>query len=242
MNIAFVPARSGSKRLPNKNIKRLNGKPLVYWTLKAFLDSRCFDKVYLSSDSQEYYQVISDFISDDRLVFHKRTTEQAGDSVKIFDYIKSSYHQFSSDDDLFAMGLPTAPLRSSEHVSQAYHLATSQSRPIFSACEYSFPISFAFTLSTNDQQNQDLSYSSWDAVFPADSPMVTGNTRSQDQLSCYHPNGAIYIIPKAGNLSKMNTFYDGALPFIMTASASVDIDNKTDFLHAESLMKLQQTG
>ena len=55
-NIAFVPARSGSKLLPNKNIRILNGKPLVYWSIIAFLESGCFDKVIFSSDS-EYYLI-----------------------------------------------------------------------------------------------------------------------------------------------------------------------------------------
>lgn len=236
MKVAFVPARSGSKRVPNKNIRSLNGKPLVYWSLKAFLDSDCFDKVFFSSDSEEYFQTVSHYISDERLLFHQRSREQAGDSVKIFDYIKNTYREFSANGDLFAMGLPTAPLRTSEHVSEALHLALHHSRPVFSACEYSFPVSFAFRLS----ESSDSFNSGWEALLPTASPMCTGNTRSQDQAACYHPNGAIYILPEADKLSTMKTFYTGALPYIMNSSSSVDIDNELDFLIAETIMKTHQ--
>jgi CMP-N,N'-diacetyllegionaminic acid synthase len=49
--IAIVPARSGSKRLPDKNIKKLAGKPLVVWTLEACIDCDFVDKVIFSTDS-----------------------------------------------------------------------------------------------------------------------------------------------------------------------------------------------
>ena len=47
MNIAFIPVRAGSKSIPLKNIKIINGKPLVYWTAKAANDAKCIDKVII---------------------------------------------------------------------------------------------------------------------------------------------------------------------------------------------------
>lgn len=52
--MAVIPARSGSKGLPGKNIKELCGKPLLAWTIEAALESSCFDKVLVSTDSLEY--------------------------------------------------------------------------------------------------------------------------------------------------------------------------------------------
>ena len=50
MNIAFIPVRGGSKSIPLKNIKLINGKPLVYWTLKSANDAKCIDKVIIEAN------------------------------------------------------------------------------------------------------------------------------------------------------------------------------------------------
>ena len=57
LNIAIIPARGGSKRLPGKNIKLLAGKPLICWTIDAALQSQLFDLVLVSTDSPDIAQV-----------------------------------------------------------------------------------------------------------------------------------------------------------------------------------------
>ena len=56
-NIAIIPARAGSKGLPDKNIKLLNGKPLLQYSVEAALGSGCFDKVMVSTDSGKYAEI-----------------------------------------------------------------------------------------------------------------------------------------------------------------------------------------
>ena len=59
MNItAFIPARSGSTRLKNKNIKKLLHYPLFFWTIKSCIESKKFDKIIFSSDSESYYKIL----------------------------------------------------------------------------------------------------------------------------------------------------------------------------------------
>jgi CMP-N-acetylneuraminic acid synthetase len=225
--VAFVPARSGSKRLPGKNIKMLADKPLVVHTLEAFVNAQKVDKVIFSTDSQEYWDIANRFINSDKLVLDYREPEQAGDKVKIFDYLKDSYQKiFTDPNDVFLMGLPTVPLRNSQHVDEAIALFEKKEQPVFSATEYGFPISFAFY----DEEEQ------WTPVFDH-SPMLTGNTRSQDQKIAYHPNGAIYVrkINDFQN-SKLLTLYQNAVPYLMSRTHSVDIDNPIDFLVAEAIL------
>ena len=81
------------------------------------------------------------------------------------------------------MGLPTVPLRNEHHISDCIALFEDQNKAIFSATSYGFPITFAF----HKDEHQG-----WKPTF-SDSPMLTGNTRSQDHLPAYHPNGAIYV-------------------------------------------------
>lgn len=225
---AIVPARSGSKRLPHKNIKSLAGKPLLIWTLEACVRVDRIDTVILSTDSKKYWKIAKDHISSDKLILDYRHPDEAGDTVKIFDYLKEKRHKiFGEREGAFILALPTVPLRKSNHIDEAITQFEGRGIPVFSATTYGFPISFAFSM---DDANR------WLPAFD-DSPMLTGNTRSQNQKEVYHPNGAIYI-RAIKDLAKpeLMTLYEGAIPYFMERSASVDIDAITDFRIAESLI------
>jgi CMP-N,N'-diacetyllegionaminic acid synthase len=224
---AFVPARCGSKRLPNKNIKELAGKPLIVWTLQACVEVKKIDKVILSTDSMEYWDVANKHIKSDKLELDYRNSEDAGDTIKIFDYLKESRDKiFKNRDGAFILALPTVPLRQSHHIDEAISQYENNNVPVFSATNYGFPISFAFY---SDEQGN------WSPVL-AENPMNTGNTRSQNQHAAYHPNGAIYV-RSINDLSdkELVTLYQDAKPYLMDREASVDIDREIDFTIAEAL-------
>lgn len=226
--VAIVPARSGSKRLPHKNIKPLGGKPLIVWSLEACVQVAKIDTVILSTDSMEYWDIAKDHVRSDKLVLDYRDPEEAGDTVKIFDYLKEKQTKIFGDrTGAFILALPTVPLRKSSHIEEAISLFEKEWAPVFSATTYGFPISFAF------QMNE---VGGWSPIFD-DSPMITGNTRSQNQKEAYHPNGAIYVrtIDDLANPELM-TLYQGAEPYFMDSSVSIDIDNDIDFLQAEALL------
>ena len=60
--VAFIPARSGSTRLKNKNIKKLLHYPLFFWTVKSCIESKKFDKIIFSSDSEKYYTILKKYL------------------------------------------------------------------------------------------------------------------------------------------------------------------------------------
>jgi CMP-N,N'-diacetyllegionaminic acid synthase len=226
---AFVPARSGSKRLPNKNIKLLGGKPLFVWTLEACVNSEKVDRVLFSTDSAEYWELAKQHISSDKLMLDDRSSEEAGDKVKIFDYLQGKAETlFSDQNGHFILCLPTMPFRTASDIDKAIAMLENTGKPVFSAIEYDFAVSFAFKM---DGEN------SWEPVFE-ESPLVTGNTRSQDQFDAFHPNGAIYVRAIKDLLEpSLNTFYENAVPFIMDREKSVDIDTEKDFMKAEVMIK-----
>lgn len=224
---AFVPARSGSKRVPSKNIKLLAGKPLVVWTLEAFVNCESIDKVIFSTDSMEYWDIAMRHLQSDKLQLDFRTPDEAGDKVKVFDYLKQNHTKiFNGGWQNFVMGLPTVPFRNAQHVLEAIQLFETSRKPVFSATEYGFPVSFAF------YQDVDLG---WKPMFEH-SPMITGNTRSQDQAPAFHPNGALYV-REISDLDKAetNTLYHHAIPYLMDRNHSVDIDNEADFIVASAI-------
>ncbi len=228
-NIAFVPARSGSKRLKDKNVRILYKKPLVVWSLEACINSYKIDEVVFSTDSKDYVDLVKSFIDSPKLRIHMRSNVEAGDNIKIFDYLKENAGKiFGTEEGRFIMALPTMPLRNETHIDQALKLSDDFAKPVFSAVEYDFPVSFAFEITEEK---------AW-APMISNSPMLTGNTRSQDQKKMYHPNGAIYIRSiKDLNAPSLKTIYQGAIPMIMDKLESVDIDTMDDFVFAETLMK-----
>ena len=205
------------------------------WTLEACLAASSVEKVIFSTDSLEYWKTVTKFIKSNRLQLSLRTPKEAGDKVKIFDYIQQNLDSiFNETVDRLLLALPTMPLRSSEHIEQAISLSNQNDQcGIFSAAEYEAPVSFAFSI---EQDNI------WHPLLET-SPMVTGNTRSQDQKCFYHPNGAIYIKPLA-NMRKptTKTFYQDSLPYLMSRAESVDIDTEFDFHLAESLLGRNRGG
>lgn len=228
--VAFIPARSGSKRIPNKNIKMLAGRPLMVWTLEASIASKEISTVILSTDSEKYINIAKNYIQNDKLKFDLRESSDASDNMKIFDYLVLKKEKIfrDIDEECFILALPTVPLRRTKHFEEAIVLFEKMKKPIFSASEYEFPISFAFTIN----QRED-----WVPLFE-DSPMVTGNTRSQDNSSAYRPNGAIYV-RKISDLEnkELKTLYENAIPYLMEQNCSIDIDNETDFQKVEVMLK-----
>ncbi len=225
---AIVPARSGSKRIRDKNITMLAGKPLVVWTLEACVNVEKIDSVIISTDSKEYWDLVNEYISSDKLKLDFREQEDAGDQVKIFDYIKNKSDKiFFNNSEVFILALPTVPLRSYSHIEECILLYEKTNQPVFSACEYEFPVSFSFSMS-NDK---------WKPYFK-DSPMMTGNTRSQNQITSYHPNGAIYVreIKDLQN-KELSTLYENAIPYFMEREYSIDIDTNADLAYADFMIK-----
>ena len=224
---AFIPARSGSKRLKNKNIKMLAGKPLLVWSLNACIESDSIDEVILSTDSMDCWNIANEYIKSDKLKLDFRTEKEAGDTIKIFDYLKEKRDKiFTDKTGAFILTLPTVPLRTKDHINEAIEKFNKEKLPVFSATSYGFPISFAFYGKNNE----------WIPVYD-ESPMLTGNTRSQNQKEVFHPNGAIYIrLISDLNKPDLKTLYDDAIPYYMDRESSVDIDNEIDFKIAEALL------
>lgn len=225
---AIIPARSGSKRLPHKNIKHLGDKPLIAWTLEACILSNKINEVILSTDSIDYWNIANKCLDSSKLKLDLREPADASDTIKIFDYLKTRQKKIFEDrTGAFILALPTVPLRRSHNIDEAIDLFETTGKPVFSATNYGFPISFSFTITESGN---------WQSLLP-NSPMITGNTRSQNQEEAYHPNGAIYV-RNIKDLSRVNlsSLYQDAVPYLMSREASIDIDNEIDFKIASSLL------
>ncbi|MCK5110895.1 MAG: acylneuraminate cytidylyltransferase family protein [Arcobacteraceae bacterium] len=219
--LAIIPARGGSKRLPNKNILNLNGKPLISYSIEAGLKSNYINKVLVSSNSDEILDISKQFKSQTI----KRPEHLATDTTTVFDTIK---HVIENNEhfEYIVLLQPTSPLRTSKHIDEAIELLEEKDADaIISVCETEHSPLWANTLP------QDGSFKG----FMRDEIL---NKRSQDLEKYYRINGAVYICKISKLLEEKTLFLqDNIFAYKMEQIDSVDIDTKLDFLTAQVILE-----
>jgi len=112
MTVAIITARSGSKGLPNKNIRELGGIPLLGWVIKALSKSKLVNNIILSTDSDEYFKIGSKFNS--KLIYHKRPLPLAEDVPSEFVILDAmnTLKQYFENESLITLVQPTTPFLS----------------------------------------------------------------------------------------------------------------------------------
>jgi len=218
--LAIIPARGGSKRLPNKNILNLNGKPLIAYSIEAALQSKYINNVVVSSDSDNILNIAKSF----KAQTIKRPDYLATDTAKSFDAIKHTIENMPHYDYIVLLQ-PTSPLRDANNIDQAINLLEQKNADAIisvSAMEHS-PL-WANTLDDNLSMKNFLK----DEVL---------NKRSQDLETYYRLNGAIYIA-KTNKLLEEETFFlkDNIFAYIMSRENSIDIDEDIDFQLAKIIL------
>jgi len=223
-NIAIIPARSGSKGLKDKNIKLLNGKPLMAYTIEAAQKSNLFDEVFVSTDSEEYARIARSFGAS---VPFLRNKDLSSDTASSWDVVKdslSNYKKVGKEFDTVALLQPTSPLRKSDDIINAYDkMKIENANAIVSVCEVDHSPLWCNTLPGNsslkDFINQDLI-----------------KKPRQGLETYYRINGAIYIVKTDYLISTENIYGNNCYATIMPKENSVDIDDLVDFRIAEALM------
>jgi CMP-N,N'-diacetyllegionaminic acid synthase len=117
--VALIPARKGSKRIPDKNIQLLGGKPLIYWTIKSALESKVFDYIVVSTDSMEYNKLAQDFGA--HVVI--RPDKSGLDSSPDIEWVEHALNVLKNNGlyyENFSILRPTSPFRTSETIKRAY--------------------------------------------------------------------------------------------------------------------------
>jgi len=227
-NLAIIPARKGSKRLPRKNVLPIDGKPLICYTIEAVVASAQFDTIIVSSDDEEVLETASSY---SQVTTEFRDVSLAGDKVKVIDLIKSIADRPGYVDrfDLIGLMLPTCPFRTAEHIRNGIGLLSDEDFSVVSVCEMQDPVQLSLSI------NPDSLVMNPEALF-SPSPLVTGETRSQDFEQYYRVNGGFYISWIKKFVQKKNFFQGQVKAFEMPALHSVDIDYEIDILFAELLL------
>ena len=225
--IAIIPARSGSKGLKDKNIKKLNGMPLMGYTIEAAIKSGIFDTVHVSTDSKVYAEIAMLLGADEPFL---RDAMNSGDAASSWDAVREVIRKYDEEGkrfDICVLLQPTSPLRDAEDICKAYELYESKgAASLTSVTELDHPVQWSFAL-------DDTLFMKEFAVSPYK------DCRRQELQKHYRENGAIYIVSVKDIMDKQFDFYSPkCVAYIMERQKSIDIDTIHDFVVAESLLKM----
>ena len=225
MRVAVIPARGGSKRIPRKNIRSFNGKPMIAWSVEAAIASGCFDAVYVSTDDAETAEVAR--LSGAEVPFI-RPPELSDDHTGTVPVIKHAV-KWALDNNLpveeACCIYATAPFVQAQDIAKAYEILTRE------GCDYVFPVTtFDFPI--------------WRAVSVTPSgrlEMLNPQfyaSRSQDLKEALHDCGQFYWGRRDAWLAEVPIFSPGAAPLVIPRYRVQDIDTEEDWAYAEIIFDL----
>ena len=196
-------------------------------TIEAVIYSQCFDKIIFSSDDDEMLKIVAKF---KEVKVKRRCPSLAGDSVKVIDLVKkiAADHEREKFDQI-GLFLPTCPFRSSKHISEGIKLLSKQDFSVISVSEMNDPLQLSLSV------DLETKIANPEAII-SPSPLVTGETRSQDFTNYYRVNGGFYIAWMKKFLDKENFFQGTVKAYIMDRLHSVDIDHAFDLDYANMLI------
>ena len=211
--IAIIPARSGSKGLPNKNILMLGNKPLIAYTIEAALKSKEFERVIVSTDSLEYKCIAKKFGAE---VFI-RSEELSNDKASSFVVIEDVLNKIETSVDYFVLLQVTSPFRNENHIKESIEIFEN------GISEYDFLVSM---------QKSDKSSSLIKPIYDSgtlEEYNIDYSNYSRQKYDEYHPNGAIFIGKVKEYLEQKHFFGKRAKAYFMNKEDSIDIDDSLDF-------------
>lgn len=215
--IAIIPARGGSKGIPEKNIKSLNDKPLIHYTIEAALESSEINEVIVSTDDEKISDVAAN--AGAKIPF-RRPAELAEDESATEPVVRHSLNNMDGEFEQFVLLQPTSPLRTATHVTEALRRFHSQSVQSLISVVPTHAYRWVRTADGAQQVNYDGE-----------------RARRQDKTPEYEENGAIYVTNCEAFLQTENLTAGQTELYKMDERSSVDIDEPYDLWLAEQIME-----
>jgi N-acylneuraminate cytidylyltransferase/CMP-N,N'-diacetyllegionaminic acid synthase len=224
--LVIIPARSGSKGLPDKNIKIINGKPLMAWSIEAGLKSKYIDRLIVSTDSEKYAEIAKDFGAEVPFI---RPDKFSTDESSRKDVIRHCLDFFTNTNELYDYIIllePTSPLTTETDIDTSIEklLLDKNAESIVgvSLSEVSHPdflvnLKNGFLNFINENQKSSV-------------------IRRQDLEDFYFYDGTLYISEVDKYLEK-EFYHEKTLAYVTPKWKSLEIDDIDDFIMVEAIMK-----
>ncbi len=229
MNICIIPARGGSKRIPRKNIKPFMGKPMMAYSIEAAIESKCFDRIIVSTDDEEIAALAKIYGAE---IPFMRPLELADDHTATVPVIKHAIEYLLDkgvEVDNVCCIYATAPFISSGDLVSGLELLTQH------GCDYVLPVT---TYTYPIQRSLKLNLNGF---IEMNSP-ENWEVRSQDLEESYHDVGQFYWGKKESWLNSKPLLDNGSFPLVISRIRAQDIDTEEDWQQAELMYKLIHNG
>lgn len=226
-NLAIIPARGGSKRIPKKNIKEFLGKPIIAYSIEAAIQSGLFDEVMVSTDDTEIAKIA---IQYGATVPFMRSDKTANDFATTFDVIQEVLQEYELLNKKFEFTCciyACAPFVTNEKLINTFQvLQENKFDSVFPIMPYGFPIQRALR-----KEEDKVSF-----FYPQFSL-----SRSQDLEKSYHDAGQFYWMNTAECMEKKQILTKNSGSIVLSELEGQDIDNEVDWKLAELKYELLQS-
>ncbi|MBQ6589093.1 MAG: pseudaminic acid cytidylyltransferase [Butyrivibrio sp.] len=217
--LALITARGGSKRIPRKNIKDFNGKPIIAYSIEAALGSGVFDEVMVSTDDEEIAEISRSYGAQVPFLRSEKTSNDFATTSDVINEVISEYEKRGQKFDIITCIYPTAPFITSEKLKKAVEdLESSDADSLIPVVRFSYPPQRAMEI-----QDGRL-------VFRQPENLTA---RSQDLTPHYHDAGQFYVTRTESFLRTNSLLMGSIIPLELSELEVQDIDNEVDWKLAE---------
>lgn len=220
MRLAVIPARGGSKRIPRKNIKPFGGIPMIAWSIRAAIESQCFDRVIVSTDDAEISSIAKDYGAEVPFVRPEEISDDHTGTIPVIAHAVDWQNQYGSTVTEACCIYATAPfIRASDLKRGLQVMHSTGADYAFSVTSYAFPIQRAIRITP--EQRVGMFHPEF------------FNSRSQDLEEAWHDAGQFYWGQAQAWLDGKPLFSHDSAPIKLPRHRVQDIDTPEDFFRAE---------
>jgi N-acylneuraminate cytidylyltransferase len=229
MRIAIVPARGGSKRIPDKNIVDFLGSPLMSYSIRAAQQSGLFDVIHVSTESQRIANVAAslgvpaDFLRDPALA------DDYTPLLPVLSWVLQQYSRCGREFDTVCLLMPTAPLIEADDLRKAEEIFRRQGgqRTVMAVSRFNVPVEWAFRMATDG------------ALTPCQPGMAA--VRSQELQPAYYDSGT-FVFMSGPHVLRGKIDGSPMIGFELPRYKAVDIDDAEDLELARSIFRGLKRG
>jgi len=225
MNLCVIPARGGSKRIPRKNIKLFNDKPIIAYSIESAIQSKCFDNIIVSTDDLEIAEIAKQYGAEVPFLRPEELSNDHAATIPVINHAIDYFTSINNKPNNVCCIYATAPFVSAKSIKKAYQLLIQEDAGYcFTATSFPFPIQRAMKVTKNNRLE----------MFQPEN----FNVRSQDLEEAYHDAGQFYWGKANTFLQEKPLFSDCATPYILPRHLVQDIDTPEDWVRAELMYQV----
>lgn len=222
-NIAIIPARGGSKRIPRKNIKPFMGKPIIAYSIEAALQSGLFDEVMVSTDDEEIAGIARQYGATVPFMRSAETSNDYAGTADVILEVLQMYKDQGMEFDTVCCIYSTAPFVTDGRLIEAYSKLTDEIDSVFTCVAYSYPV----------QRSLHIIDGKIRMLYPE-----YINSRSQDLEPVYHDAGQFYVARTMSFIQEKTFWGKNTVGLVLSELEVQDLDTLTDWRLAEMKYEL----